>query len=171
MILTIRPEQPADISPIREVVKQAFHHAEHTNQREHAIVDALREAKELYLSRVAERDGQMIGHIAVCRIHISHGQKGWFGIGPVSVIPEYQGKGGGSRLIQSTLEQLEESGAKGCVLVGDPAYYTRFGFKQVNSLTFSGIPQGYFLARSFGKSFPKGEVSYPAAFGSSDKAV
>lgn len=164
MILTIRPEQPEDISEIREVIKRAFKSASHSNNKEHHIVDALREHGQLYLSRVAEVDGQMMGHIAVSPVRLSSGAKHWYGIGPVSIIPDYQSKGGGSRLIESTLHQLKDSGANGCVLVGDPSYYTRFGFKHISTLTCQDIPQGYFMAIAFNDQCPRGSVTYPEAF-------
>ena len=164
MILTIRPEQPEDVSEIREIVKNAFRGTPHTNSKEHFLIDLLRENGDLYLSRVAERDGHMVGHIAVSSVKMSCGAKNWFGIGPVSVMPDFQGQGGGSKMIESTLSQLREGGASGCVLVGDPAYYTRFGFRHVSALTYAGIPEGYFLALSFNNRYPNGSVTYPDAF-------
>ncbi|WP_137168389.1 GNAT family N-acetyltransferase [Salinimonas lutimaris] len=164
MILTIRPEQPEDISEIREIVKSAFREAPHTSTKEHFLVDLLREKGDLHLSRVAEQDGCMVGHIAVSSVKLSCGAKNWFGIGPVSVVPDFQGQGGGSKLIASTLSQLRDAGAAGCVLVGDPAYYTRFGFRHVSALTYAGIPEGYFLALSFNNRYPSGSVTYPDAF-------
>ncbi|QJR80677.1 N-acetyltransferase [Alteromonas pelagimontana] len=165
MILTIRPEQPEDISEIREIIKLAFKNAPFSNHKEHRIVDELREEGRLILSRVAEEDGKMIGHIAVSPVTISSGAKKWFGIGPVSVIPEWQSKGGGSKLIQSTVELLKETGAKGCVLLGDPAYYQRFGFRPIAGLYYPDVPATHFLGAVFEGEAPVGEVSYPSAFG------
>lgn len=164
MILTIRSERAADIATIRAVIQQAFSQAEHTNHQEHQIVDTLREQGQLYLSRVAEQDGQLIGHIAVSAVKINGQAKSWYAIGPVSVLPAFQSLGGGSRLVESTLQQLRENGAQGCVVVGDPAYYTRFGFAQARRLTYAGIPAGYFLSQSFVGAPPQGAVTYPKAF-------
>lgn len=164
MILTIRPEQPGDEAAIFEVIQQAFASSNHAQGDEQQIVERLRHDGALALSKVAELDGELIGHIAVCPVAISNNAKGWYGIGPVSVLPKVQGHGGGSKLMESTLHQLKESGAKGCVLVGDPAYYTRFGFKHISTLTYAGIPQGFFMALSFSGHYPRGSVTYPAAF-------
>ncbi len=66
--------------------------------------------------------------------------------------------------MQSSLAALEEMNASGCVVLGDPAYYGRLGFKVVDGLVFPGVPAEYFQALSFFGEFPKGEVSYHDAF-------
>ncbi len=94
----------------------------------------------------------------------SDGAPGWFGLGPISVAPEYQGRGVGSRFMQEALRILREKDAAGCVLLGDPGYYSRFGFQPDPSLILAGVPPEYFHAVSFHSSRPRGMVSYHSAF-------
>lgn len=74
----------------------------------------------------------------------------------------------GSQLMRSALTALEARGASGCVLLGDPDYYARFGFKAVEGLVYPGVPAEYFQALSFNGTFPRGEVAYHAAFSAQD---
>src|SRR5690606_39869862 len=85
----------------------------------------------LFRSKVAESDGEIIGHVAISPVRISDSADGWFGLGPISVLPEFQGQGVGSQLMKSALDELEARGAAGCVVLGEPGYYGRFGFKVV----------------------------------------
>jgi putative acetyltransferase len=66
--------------------------------------------------------------------------------------------------MKSSLAALEAMGASGCVLLGDPDYYERFGFKVVEGLVYPGVPEEYFQALSFSGEFPQGEVTYHDAF-------
>ena len=63
-------------------------------------------------------------------VTISDGTENWFGLGPVSVLPELHGKGVGSALIREGLSRLRRRGACGCCVVGHPGFYTRFGFER-----------------------------------------
>jgi putative acetyltransferase len=130
------------------------------------IVNALRAAGQLTVSLVADAEGAVIGHIAVSPVSIADGTSGWYGLGPISVAPEYQGKGVGSRLMREALRHLQEKGAAGCVVLGEPAFYGRFGFLARPPLSYPGAPPEYFQALSFGASKPHGMVSYHAAFDS-----
>jgi len=162
--IQIRNESKGDVEQIHRVTVLAFRSAPHTDHTEQFIVKALRRADALVLSQVAESDGEVIGHIAVSPVKISDGSAKWFGLGPISVLPEYQGKGVGSKLMENALVDLREKGAAGCVVLGDPNYYGRFGFKVVDELLFPGIPAEYFQALSFSGGFPQGEVAYHEAF-------
>ena len=86
------------------------------------------------------------------------------GLGPVSVLPEMQGLGIGSRLIEAALVQLQTQSAQGCVVLGEPEYYQRFGFKAEPSLVLVDVPAEYFMALSFHRDIPSGIVTYHAAF-------
>jgi putative acetyltransferase len=160
----VRPETPADIAAIHDVTATAFLNAPHTAHTEQFIVDALRKAGALAISLVAGDGGVVGGHVAVSPVSISDGSTGWFGPGPISVSPELQGRGIGSLLMQSVLHRLRERGAAGCVVVGDPAYYSRFGFKPDAGLVLPDVPSEYFLALPLGPSLPRGVVTYHAAF-------
>ncbi|WP_137920999.1 N-acetyltransferase [Hydrogenophaga sp. 2FB] len=160
----IRPESPGDVEAIHALTAAAFLNGPHTSHTEHLIVDALRAAEQLTLSLVHERDGALIGHVAVSPVTIRDGSRGWFGLGPISVLPEHQGQGVGSELVRAALERLREEGAQGCVLLGEPAYYGRFGFRAVPGLVLPGVPPEYFQALAFDAPLPHGEVAYHEAF-------
>jgi putative acetyltransferase len=160
----IRPETPSDVAAIHIVTVAAFLHAPHTDHTEQFIVDALRNAGALSISLVVEDGGVVVGHVAVSPVSISDGSTGWFGLGPISVSPELQGRGIGSLLMQGVLRLLRERGAAGCVLLGDPAYYSRFGFKPEAGLVLPEVAMEYFQALPFGPSLPPGGVTFHEAF-------
>jgi putative acetyltransferase len=164
MEIRIRQEAPADVPEIEAVTVAAFLNAPHAGHNEQRIVDALRQAGALTLSLVAEAGGVIVGHVAVSRVTISDGRIGWFGLGPVSVVPEFQRRGIGSFLMKEALRILRERGAAGCVLLGDPAYYGRFGFSADPTLILPDVPRGSFQALAFGPTVPRGIVSYHEAF-------
>lgn len=165
MPVLIRPETPADVPDIFAVTEAAFRTAAHSAGTEQFIVGALRRAGALAVSRVAELDGRVIGHVAVSPVVVSNGAGGWFGLGPISVLPQYQRSGVGSQLMRAALDALREGGAAGCLLVGDPAYYRRFGFAPVPKLVYPGVPPEYFMAVSFGPPTPNGVATFHVGFG------
>ena len=169
MKIDIAGETAADVSAVRAVTISAFMHARHASHTEQFIVDALRRAGQLTVSLVAKTGSSIVGHVAVSPVSISDGAPGWYGLGPISVEPEYQRRGIGSRLMREALRVLRERGACGCVLLGEPRYYNRFGFQVDSNLTLPGVPLEYFQALSFGTSHPRGVVSYHAAFDSAAK--
>lgn len=164
MDIKIRDENDRDAKRIHRVTELAFRDAPHTDHTEQFIVAALRQAGALVLSRVAESEGKIVGHVALSPVSLSDGSADWFGLGPISVLPEYQGKGIGSKLMENAIAYLRDRGASGCVVLGDPNYYGHFGFKAVEGLVFPGVPEGYFQALSFGGDFPRAEVAYHEAF-------
>lgn len=162
--IAIRPEQPADLDAIERVTVLAFAQAPHSSHTEPFIVNALRKAGALRVSLVAVRDEDVVGHVAASPVRISSGADGWFGIGPVSVVPEAQGQGIGSQLMEAALSALRQQGAAGCVLLGDPVFYSRFGFAVRDGLRLPGVPPEYFQALSFDGQWPVGDVAYDPAF-------
>ena len=164
MNIKIRTETAADIPAIEAVTIAAFLHAPHTSHTEQFIVSALRKAGLLTISLVADAAGSVIGHVAVSPVSISDGAGGWFGLGPLSVAPEHQARGVGSRLMHDALRLLRERGAAGCVLLGEPDYYRRFGFQADPKLILPGVPPEYFQAISLDSSRPHGTVAYHEAF-------
>lgn len=164
MTLLIRPEAPADCAAIEAVTQAAFLNAPHTDHNEQFIVAALREAGALMLSLVAELDGQVVGHVAVSAVSISSGAEGWFGLGPISVLPELQARGIGTALMHEALARLRQQGAAGCVLLGDPGYYRRFGFENHAALVLPDVPAEYFMALPFHGAAAQGVVRYHEAF-------
>ncbi|WP_130803900.1 GNAT family N-acetyltransferase [Acinetobacter ihumii] len=164
MHIEIRNEQQQDLQSIEALTQAAFLNAEHSSHTEQFIVNQLRKDGQLTVSLVALEQDAIVGHVAVSPVRISSGETGWYGLGPISVWPEKQGQGIGSQLMHAALEQLKQLGAKGCVLLGDPAYYQRFGFQSYSDLILPDVPQLYFQAISFVNDIPKGTVSYHAAF-------
>ena len=165
--MLIRPETPADHSAIRDVTRAAFENAPHSQQTEAAIIDALRAANALVLSLVAEQDGQIVGHIAFSKVLIDGQDHNWLGLGPVSVHPDLQGQGIGSTLINTALDQITNAGANGCVLLGDPAYYARFGFRADPALKYPGVPAEYFQSLPLNGPQLSGTIRYHEGFSTS----
>jgi len=162
--ILIRSETDADIGGIDEVTIAAFKTLEISNQTEQFIIKALRSANALTISLVAELNGRIVGHIAFSPVTISDGTKNWYGLGPVSVLPEYQRQGIGKALIQEGLSRLKGMNAKGCCLVGHPVYYRQFGFINVPGLVVDGVPEEVFFALPFDKHTPRGRVTFHEAF-------
>ncbi|OGM50751.1 GCN5-related N-acetyltransferase (GNAT) domain protein [Aspergillus bombycis] len=162
----IRPETQTDALSIDEIISTAFLNAEHTDHNEQFIVRGLREANQLSISLVAEDEAThtIAGHVAVSPVKVSDGSENWYGLGPVAVSPEYQGKGIGSMLIERVMEGLQTRHAAGCVVLGNPKYYTRFGFKVEPCLQLPGVPPEYFMALTWRTPTPTGTVSYHEAF-------
>ena len=162
--ILIRSETSDDISTIAEVTATAFKTLAISNHTEQFIIEALRAAKALTVSLVAESDGRVIGHIAFSPVTISDGTPNWFGLGPVSVLPEYQKEGIGKSLISEGLSLLKKLGGQGCVLVGHPTYYKRLGFQNFPELVHEGVPQEFFFALPFTEKVPKGIVVFHGGF-------
>ena len=164
MHMTIRNEQAQDIEAISRLTEVAFRNEVHSSHTEHFIVNALRRTGQLSISLVAAEHDEILGHVAISPVSISSGVTGWYGLGPISVRPDRQGKGIGSALMRAALQQLRQQGAAGCVVLGDPAYYGRFGFKAHPGLELPDVPPEYFQALSFTGELPVGVVKYAAAF-------
>jgi putative acetyltransferase len=168
MSIKIRGETSGDAKSIEEVTASAFLNARHTSHTEQYIVNALRKAGKLALSLVAEADGIIIGHVAISPVSISDGASGWFGLGPISVLPQYRRRGIGYQLVRDALDLLRGRGASGCVVLGEPTYYSRFGFQTDPNLVLPGVLPEYFQAVSFDSSKPRGIVTYDKAFDAQD---
>lgn len=162
--IEIRDETATDVTEIEAVTLAAFLNTPHTSHTERFIVSALRNAGKLAISLVADAGGRVIGHVAVSPVTVSDSALGWFGLGPIAVMPEHQRSGVGSRLVRETLRILRDQGAAGCVVLGEPRYYSRFGFQVDPCLTLPDVPPEYFQVLSFDSSRPQGTVSYHEAF-------
>ena len=162
--IVIRSETDNDVGEITEVTVAAFKTMEISNQTEQFIIAALRIAKALTISLVAEVGGRVIGHIAFSPLTISDGTQNWYALGPVSVLPEYQRQGIGKALIGEGLSRLKDMKAQGCCLVGHPEYYRKFGFENMAGLVYEGVPQEVFFALSFDGHTPQGIVTFHDGF-------
>ncbi|MFZ6049341.1 GNAT family N-acetyltransferase [Pseudomonas sp. CR3202] len=164
MNLSIRNEQAGDIEAIARLTAAAFESEEHSSHTEQFIVNALRRSGHLTISLVALEGDALVGHVAISPVTLSSGVSGWYGLGPISVRPDRQGQGIGSMLMNAALSELRRLGGRGCVLLGDPGYYGRFGFLAHPGLELPGVPPEYFQALCFGDELPVGVVSYHASF-------
>jgi len=162
--IVIRSETNSDVSAITGVTVAAFKTLEISNHTEQFIIAALRADRALTVSLIAEIDGRVIGHIAFSPVTISDGTRNWYGLGPVSVLPEYQRQGIGKGLIREGLSRLKDMNARGCCLVGHPDYYRKFGFNNMSGLVLEGVPQEVFFALSFNGNIPQGTVTFHDAF-------
>lgn len=166
MTISVRKERPGDEPAIHALTAAAFRDMPFSDGDEADLVDKLRADGDLALSLVAENmDQAIIGHIAFSRVTISDGTSDWYGLGPVSVMPMRQHSGIGGQLIDRGLAELISRRAKGVVLLGDPNYYSRFGFKVDPRLTYPGHPAEYFQSLVLDGPMPSGEVTYARAFG------
>jgi len=164
MNIVIRNEIESDIKAISEITKAAFATLPISNHTEQFIIDALRDANALTISLVAVAGEKVVGHIAFSPVTISDGSLGWYGLGPISVQPEFQRQGIGKSLIREGLSSLKSLGAKGCVLVGDPNYYERSGFRSPPDMVIDGVPQEYVLVLPFDENKAHGVVTFHEGF-------
>lgn len=163
-MMRVRKETSWDAAAIEAVTVAAFSSAAHASHTEQFIVRAPRDSGQLSVSLVAEDAGSIIGHVVVSPVAIADGASGWYGLGPISVVPERQGQGIGSILMENALTELRALGAAGCVVLGDANYYSRFGFNVESALTLPRVPSEYFQAISLSGSWPSGEVTYHDSF-------
>lgn len=167
--MILRNERPSDVTRITAIQYAAFKdhplHAPGAEPTEQLIVERLRDAGSLTLSLLAEKSGAAVAHIALSPAHVGADASGWFLLGPIGVLPEHQNQGLGSALVRESLRLIQDQGAFGVVLVGDPRFYGRFGFASVPGLTWPGVPDQFVLAACFGGRTPQGPIQGHAAFG------
>ena len=163
MSIMVRNEQADDTETITRLTETAFRGRSYASGTEHLIVNALRRHGRLTVSLVAVDGETIVGHVAVSPVTISSGVAGWYGLGPISVWPERQRQGIGSALMRAALAKLRRLGGRGCVLLGDPGYYGRFGFTVQPGLTLPGVPHAL-QALSFGGEPPTGTMRFHEAF-------
>lgn len=135
MEIKLRLEEEKDYRRVEEVTREAFWNVYALGCDEHLLVHNLRKAKQFIkaLDFVATHDDKIVGNIVYVEAKItSKDGKGHrvVAFGPVSVLPEYQGRGIGGKLINHTTQLAKEMGYKAVLIYGDPEYYKRFGFKE-----------------------------------------
>ncbi len=160
-VATVRPERPDDVDQVRVVLTAAF-----PTDAEARLVDALRSAGRLTDSLVAEDGGRVVGHIAFSPVTVA-GAGGGVGLAPVAVLPEYQRKGVGSRLVREGLRRAKEAGAAFAVVLGEPTYYSRFGYEPASRWGLSDEYGGgeAFQVVVWAGTPPPGVVKYAPEFG------
>lgn len=124
MIGDLRTEHPGDEAGIHAVVAAAF-----PTDAEARLVDLLRDSGDLALSLVAvDENSRIVAHVAFSPVTTARGDRG-LGLAPVAVLPESQRRGIGSKLIRKALDRCRDGGAEWIVVLGEPSYYSRFGFE------------------------------------------
>ncbi len=166
--LLVRHERPGDAAAIAEVIAAAFRGHPSSQGRETGAVARLRRDKALVVSLVAQTNAGVAGHIAFSRVIITGAGGGWYGLGPLAVAPSLHKRGIGQLLVRSGLEELRAISARGCVLLGDPGFYGRFGFRPWPGLMLEGAPPEHVLGLPFGKDEPAGEIAFHSAFYEAD---
>jgi putative acetyltransferase len=157
----IRPERADDAPGIRAVLQAAF-----GGLIEAYVVDELRRDGDMVLTLIAERDGEIAGYVAFPRLNLDLGARTVpvIGLAPVGVAPPLQRRGIGSALIRDGLARLKDRGERLVFVLGDPAYYGRFGFAVMDRFV-SRYAGPYFQALALAPDAPAaGKVSYPRAF-------
>jgi putative acetyltransferase len=158
----IRYARASDHAPIAAIVTAAFRGPD-----EARLVERLRADGDAMFEMVAEDAGEVIGHVLFSRLWADR-EELYAALAPLAVRPDRQGAGFGSRLVRASLEAAQEFGAVGVLVVGDPAYYSRFGFTAEAaarvSCPYSGLPALQGLALHPGMFDQALTVAYPGAF-------
>ena len=162
--MLIRPERPDDHTAIHAVTAAAFGSSAYGHHNEADIVEALRASGALTVSLVAVEDGDVIGHVAYSPVQITTAEGDWYGLGPVSVAPAWQRREVGGGLVRQGLQEIEALGAAGCVVLGDPAYYGRFGFVSDPAIRYGPEASPYLQRLVLRGAAPRGEVLYHPGF-------
>ena len=163
MTIRVRPETPGDSGAIRSVNKAAFGVAVEAD-----LVDRLRADGDLILSLVAESENKLIGYCGFSRLRIRNGDASApaASLGPVAVLPHHQEQGVGQAMIRDGIARLKAAGETLIIVLGDPDYYSRFGFDVEAARAYRTPYDGpYQQALRLSDAAPSsGEVRYAAAF-------
>jgi predicted N-acetyltransferase YhbS len=175
MCVSIRQEISSDYHEVESLVEQAFRIAENSDHREHLFVARLRKCGAFVpeLSLVAvHNDGEIVGHIMLTRITIKNDSAlhASLALAPLSVLPEYQKMGIGSKLIERSHRIAEKLGFSSIFVLGHNSYYPRFGYEQSSLYDvlppFKVSPE-YFMIRKLSADVLadiSGTVCYPEEF-------
>jgi putative acetyltransferase len=127
--MIIRSEEPRDYPEIYQINCAAF-----DGNTEAELVNALRKAGVALVSLVAEENETLVGHILFSPVTIEHNPQeiSAAGLAPLAVLPTFHGKGIGGKLITSGLDKCRALGIQAAVVLGDPAYFQRYGFSRAN---------------------------------------
>jgi len=162
--MRIRDERADDAAAMSALVTDAFSDMAYASGYEAEIVVRLRAAGALAVSLVAEDAAGLAGQVAVSAVAIDGADRGWYGLGPVAVRRDLRRQGVGSALVRAALDRLRARGAAGCVLVGDPRWYGRFGFAAGSGLVVAGVPDAVVLALPLAGAAVQGHVTFHPAF-------
>ncbi len=160
----IREERTGDWEAVSDLITQAFAPMPFSSGTEAAIATSLRQSGAAVVALVAEQAGDVVGQVLFSPAFIAGRASSWHALGPIAVAPTYQRIGIGSRLIGVGLERLRAMGSAGCIVLGSPAYYQRFGFELSPSLAPAGMPAEYFMMLPFGSTPPTDVLAFHPAF-------
>ena len=136
MELTIRKENAEDYKTVFNLIEKAFENEQMSDHKEQFLVEKLRRSKAFVpeLSMVAETENKIVGHILLTKLKIKNAENEFdsLALAPVSVLPEYQGKGIGGMLIKEAHKKAIELGHKSIILLGHENYYPRFGYERTD---------------------------------------
>ena len=161
----IRTERAEDIDAIGALISSAFLGMPYAEGDEAQLVEALRARDALSVSLVAECEGTVVGHVAFSPARATGGELGWYALGPLAVLPAHQRRGIGSTLVREGIDAISELGARGCILTGDPSYYSRFGFTLSPGNAPPGTPPEFFMVKLLRGQVPVGPIRFHEAFG------
>lgn len=164
MDILIRAERANEYEAIHDITQRAFAPMPFADGDEQELIGKFREGGALALSLVAEQDGTLIGQATFTPAFAADGSPGWYALGPIAVEPTEQGQGVGGQLIHAGIAWLREQGAAGCALVGNPAYYSRFGFRAFPRLAPDGEPAEYFQILPLNEAEPHVAVGFHPLF-------
>jgi predicted N-acetyltransferase YhbS len=158
MDITLRNEKPEDYSAVENLTREAFWNMYQSGCVEHYILHNLRTSPDFIpeLDFVAELDGKIVGNIVYATAKVVDDKNDYdvIGFGPISVLPEYQNKGIGSKMINHTVELGRNAGYKAIIILGDPAYYGRFGFIAAKNFNIAFADGNYLDALLVLKLYP-----------------
>jgi putative acetyltransferase len=164
LLPAIRPESIEDHHAIYNLTKRAFAPMPFAGGNEQDVINALRQNNALSLSLVAVHNGVIVGHVAFSPASNDDGSLDWYRLGPIAVEPDRQRRGIGSALITEGFRILRERKARGCIVVGDPNYYSRHGLVPSPHLAPKAEPAEYFMIRVFEGDAPHQRFAFHGLF-------
>lgn len=174
MEIKLRQENEKDYKSVFQLIEKAFEHEEYSDHKEQFLVERLRKSDAFIpeLSIVAELENKIIGHILLTKLEIKNDLESFesLALAPVSVLPEFQGKGIGSKLIMHSHKVAKDLGYKSIILLGHQDYYPRFGYelcKKYNIEMPFDVPAENCMVIALvenGLAGVSGKVVYPSAF-------
>ena len=172
--MIIRQETENDYEITEQVIEEAFKDLEFSDKNEHLLVQRLRKCNAFIpeLSIVAEKDNQILGHILFTKMIIQGPEEiESLILAPVAVLPEFQKKGIGGKLIQEGLLRAKELGFESVILFGHPTYYPKFGFEKASKWGLQSpmaVPDEVFMAIELKKDALNGKsgiIQFSEPFG------
>jgi len=174
MEIKLRQENEKDYKSVFQLIEKAFEKEEYSDHKEQFLVERVRISDAFIpeLSIVAELENKIVGHILLTKLEIKNDLESFesLALAPVSVLPEFQGKGIGSKLIVHSHKVAKDLGYKSIILLGHQDYYPRFRYelcKKYNIEMPFDVPAENCMVIALvenGLAGVSGKVVYPPAF-------